>query len=369
MTSRTVRAGVVTQPGKAEVQEFAFPTELGGGGLLKVEAAALAGIDYEWFSDINVDSYDAVSDFRFPFIPGHIVVGHIAEVDADAAAAWEVAVGDRVIVQYDVSCYRCATCRVGEFERCLNLAGYGLWFDFTQPPHLWGGAAEYMVLHPMSRLAKVSDERSAAELCMLERLSDATNWVVDSGELKPGETLVVFGTGALGQAAVMVGRLAGAGQIIVVGRAESTRLGALKDIGADVVVSGPPEEVIARVRDLTGGAGAPVVIDVSSATAYDVPATAIKVAANRGRIVQVAVKQPPQLAGIDSAALVTNQLTYRGVLGHRPRHLHRAVSLDAGTNRPPLEKARFSLYSLDQIQEAMETSPSTDGSVLAIITP
>src|ERR1700675_4446481 len=97
--ARTTRAVVQTGTRSLEMRELPLPEIGADDALLRVEACGICGSDYEQFA--------GALPVRFPVIPGHEPVGRIAEIGANAAKKWGVAVGDRVSVEALVPCGQC----------------------------------------------------------------------------------------------------------------------------------------------------------------------------------------------------------------------------------------------------------------------
>jgi NADPH2:quinone reductase len=126
-----------------------------------------------------------------------------------------------------------------------------------------------------------------------------TGWfgLHDRAHLQPGETLLVHAAaGGVGTAAVQLGAVAGARVIAVVGGGPgSDKAEVARRCGADVVVDRRTEDVVAVVKEVTGGRGADVVFDPVGGAAY---AQSTKCIAFEGRIVVVGfasgtMPQPP----------------------------------------------------------------------------
>jgi NADPH2:quinone reductase len=123
-----------------------------------------------------------------------------------------------------------------------------------------------------------------------------TGWfgLHDRARLQPGETLLVHAAaGGVGTAAVQLGKAAGARVVAVVGGPDKAEVA--RRCGADVVVDRRTEDVVAVVKEVTGGRGADVVFDPVGGDAY---AQSTKVVAFEGRIVVVGfasgtMPQPP----------------------------------------------------------------------------
>ncbi|MER7957122.1 NADPH:quinone oxidoreductase family protein [Streptomyces sp. NPDC096030] len=147
----------------------------------------------------------------------------------------------------------------------------------------YGGFADYAVADAAALLPapEALDDAEAAAL----HIGYQTGWfgLHRRAALKEGETLLVHAAaGGVGSAAVQLGKAAGATVIGVVGGAE--KAGVARALGCDVVVDRRSEDVIAAVKEATGGRGADVIYDPVGGEAYT---QSTKVVAFEGRIVVV----------------------------------------------------------------------------------
>ncbi|MFE1954886.1 MULTISPECIES: NADPH:quinone oxidoreductase family protein [Streptomyces] len=148
-------------------------------------------------------------------------------------------------------------------------------------PH--GGFAEYAVADARA-LLPAPDALDDAETAALH-IGYQTGWfgLHQRARLQDGETLLVHAAaGGVGSAAVQLGKAAGARVIGVVGGPEKAKVAA--ELGCDVVVDRRSEDVIAAVKEATGGRGADVIYDPVGGEAYTQSA---KTVAFEGRIVVV----------------------------------------------------------------------------------
>jgi threonine dehydrogenase-like Zn-dependent dehydrogenase len=364
MTNAVV-AGVIEGPEKVVLREYPYPDIQADSGVLKVEAAGIGGVDYELYWGVG-----AGTAIGYPFIPGHIIVGRIDAIGPDAQDRWGVREGDRVVLNYNVACGECERCRGGERRRCLRQHGYGLWFDFEAPPFLWGGAAQYVALHPNTELVRVSDDVDPLRVCTQERLASVADWLLRVAALRPYDSLVVIGAGMLGLAATAIGGVAGAHPRITVARSQSTRLEMARAVGADYVVTGDDDEVLAGVLDATGGRGADVVIELTNATAPEATGLAVKLAARRGRIIQVATKNQADVSGFSANDLINKELTLRGVFGFEHPDLEFAMALLERDGGPAgMDAIKLATFALEDIEKSLRTVPGDVGAALTVVIP
>ncbi|WP_217555926.1 NADPH:quinone oxidoreductase family protein [Streptomyces sp. GbtcB6] len=148
-------------------------------------------------------------------------------------------------------------------------------------PH--GGLAEYAVADAAALLPAPDalDDSEAAAL----HIGYQTGWfgLHRRAALQAGETLLVHAAaGGVGSAAVQLGKAAGARVIGVVGGADKAAVA--REQGCDVVIDRRAEDVVAAVKEATGGLGADVIYDPVGGEAYTQSA---KVVAFEGRIVVV----------------------------------------------------------------------------------
>ncbi|MGV9343491.1 NADPH:quinone oxidoreductase family protein [Streptomyces spiralis] len=153
----------------------------------------------------------------------------------------------------------------------------------ANPALPYGGFAEYAVADAAALLPapEALDDAEAAAL----HIGYQTGWfgLHRRARLEAGETLLVHAAaGGVGSAAVQLGKAAGATVIGVVGGADKAAVA--RDLGCDVVVDRRGEDVVASVKEATGGRGADVIYDPVGGQAY---AQSAKVVAFEGRIVVV----------------------------------------------------------------------------------
>jgi NADPH2:quinone reductase len=172
-------------------------------------------------------------------------------------------------------------------------------------PH--GALAEYAVAEAATVFA-VPDGLDDAEAAALY-VAYQTGWfgLHRRARLQAGETLLVHAAaGGVGSAAVQLGRAAGARVVAVVGGAEKADVA--RRLGADVVLDRTRDDVVAAVKEVTGGHGADVVYDPVGGDAFT---ASTKVVAFEGRIVVVGFASGTIPQAATNHALVKNY----GVLG------------------------------------------------------
>ncbi|MFF4229304.1 NADPH:quinone oxidoreductase family protein [Streptomyces sp. NPDC001820] len=172
-----------------------------------------------------------------------------------------------------------------------------------------GGLADYVVADAAAVLP-APDALDDAEAAALH-IGYQTGWfgLHRRAHLQAGETLLVHAAaGGVGSAAVQLGKAAGARVIGVVGGADKAR--AARELGCDVVVDRREDDIVAAVKEATGGRGADVVYDPVGGDAY---AKSVKCIAFEGRIV---------IVGFASGAIPTPGLNHALVKNYSIVGLH-----------------------------------------------
>ena len=279
MSSESVLAATLVQPGHYEVREYPLPEPEPGCVLVKMELSGICGTDKHTYQGY-INQYAGIGDgkkIRFPIIQGHENVGTVAAIGGNGRytdfEGIPLAVGDRVVVGANVSCGDCYYCRHDfPYYFCQNMTDYGNNLSAADPPHLFGGWSQYMYIVPGSFLVRVPDDLPS-EVAVLTEVMAVTVGLDRAKQMSafPSEaflfddTVVVLGVGPLGMCFLMKARMLGAGNIIAVDLSDY-RLQFAKRLGADHVLNVAKTTLADRldfVRGLTQGRGADMVIETA----------------------------------------------------------------------------------------------------------
>ena len=267
-----MKTAYFVEPGKVEVREvpkaqIIQPTD----ALVRVVRACVCGSDLWWYRGLSK---------RQPSPVGHEAIGVIEEIGADVK---HFAVGDFVIIPFTHGCGVCPICRAGFEANCPNVEpGVNLKHGYQ--------AEFYRAINADGSLVKIPGQPSDytnEQLASLTTLADVmpTGFhAAFAAEVKPGDTVVVFGDGAVGLCAVIGAKLLGAKRIIAMSR-HADRQALAREFGATDIIAERGEAAIKQVMDLTDGYGADAVLECVG-TAQSV-LTAFEVArpgANIGRV-------------------------------------------------------------------------------------
>lgn len=347
------RAAVVTalnQP--LEIRKVPIPQKLEPGALLvRIVASTLCGTDvHRWHGPLSPKD-------RLPFITGHEPCGVVAEINGERTdiIGDPVKPGDRIVWSY-VACGSCYYCSVA-VQPCIcphrESWGHNAVDEF---PHLLGSVSEYMYVPPSCLLIKVPDTVSsasaAAAACAYRTVMHGFDRL---GAIKPNETVLIQGSGPLGNFATAVAKDHGAKQVLTIG-APANRLEVTKRMGADAVLdldeAKDPKDRLAWVRERTAGRGADIVIQVANNLATPEGLTMLR---SGGRFVHIGAGGKAEIP-VDK---LPEQLTFYTVRSGEPRHwLHAIEFLASRKNVFPFDDMISASYSLEQVNEAMAAMAS-----------
>jgi threonine dehydrogenase-like Zn-dependent dehydrogenase len=221
--------------------------------LIRITASAICGTDLHFVRG-------TLSGLKAGTILGHEAVGVVEEVGKDVR---NMRVGDRVVVPSTIACGYCSYCRAGYQSQCdvtnpngpkAGTAYYGGGQGFE------GLQAEYArIAYAAANLVRLPDGVSDEQAILLSDIFPTSYFGADLAEIKPGDTVVVFGCGPVGQFAIASAKLKGAGRVFAVDCVAS-RLEMAREQGAEVIDFNreDPVEVLERV---TGGIGPDRAID------------------------------------------------------------------------------------------------------------
>jgi len=234
-------AGVFEGEGKLSIKEVPEPKITGPDDvLLKVEFAGICG------TDVHILEVPPGHPATPGAILGHEYVGIVVDKGHNVKT---VDIGDRVVVDPNLTCGICRYCRRGLPNMCENFTTLGIYLN--------GGFAPYNVA-PSKALYKISRDVPLERSALAEPLSCVVN-AMRKLNLQVGDNVVLIGAGPMGLLFLLMIKAQGAGRIIVIEPAPF-RAKIAKELGADIVLN--PKEVNTKeaIVDITE-LGADIVID------------------------------------------------------------------------------------------------------------
>jgi threonine dehydrogenase-like Zn-dependent dehydrogenase len=343
MAGRSTLAMVQTAVRELEPRDLPIPEIGDEEALLRIEVCGICGSDYE--------QYEGVLRTPMPVIPGHEPLGRIEKIGDAAARRWGVDVGDRVAVETMLPCRYCDQCLAGAYHLCRSRQIYS-YVPLEQAPGLWGAYAQHMFLDRRSIVHRVDPELAPEIAVLFNPLGAGFRWAVEIPDTQPGQSVVVLGPGQRGLASVLACREVGAGQIIVTGlEADAPKLALAREFGADHTIDVQNENAKRRIRELTDGIGADVVVDVSSYATTPV-AEALDYVRPGGTVVLAGVKGFKPIPDFVSDKIVMKEIAVRGAIGVTWSGYEAAIRL-IESGRVPVERMHTHEFDLVEADRAI----------------
>jgi len=218
-----------------EVSEVPTPTPETGEILVKVAACGVCHTDLHYV-DHNVPTFKDP-----PMILGHEPSGIVAGVGSNVKNFKE---GDRVLLPAVLTCGVCPNCRKGKENICDNMKMFG--------NHIDGAYAEYVVAPAKDAIPMPEDVPLEEGSIIADAISTPYHAVVNRGQVKAGDNVVVFGCGGVGINTVQVAAAVGASVIAV--DLVPEKLEMAKKLGAQATINAKEVERIDKVvKKMTGG--------------------------------------------------------------------------------------------------------------------
>ena len=350
--SGRILAAVMPGPRRPiEVREFDRPDLPPGAAVLRTVRSEVCGTDVHLW-------HGRLSGVPYPIIPGHVSAGTLEAVRGPLRGLDDSALreGDRVAF-FDVhrTCGRCRACTVHRTPtRCAARRVYGITDSAAEG--LYGGWSQAIYLEPGVAIAPLPDAVSFDDYigggC---GLLTAVH-IIERATLRPGDSLLVQGTGAVGLSTIALARLSGASTILAIG-APAGRLELARAMGADLVFDlngSTAQQRLEEVRALTYGEGVDVVVEAAgSARAIE---EGLSLARDGGRYVIAGHYTDAGPSQVNAHQQINRKhLDVRGCWGSEPGHFLRALTLlGRYAARVPWRAIGERTYGLDRLNDALE---------------
>ncbi len=229
-----------TSPGFFEYREAAMPHLTANQAIIKIKNIGICGTDLHAFE--GTQPY-----FTYPRILGHELSGEL--IQTGGAIGFEK--GEAVTFLPYFNCGKCIACRLGLTNCCAHLKVFGV--------HIDGGMMEYVSV-PADKILH-GEELSYDALALVEPLAIGAH-AIGRAAIKKHEFAVIVGAGPIGLAIMEFARIAG-GKIIAID-VNDRRLHFCKDkLKTEHTINAVTENAVERVREITHGDMALVVIDAT----------------------------------------------------------------------------------------------------------
>src|ERR671913_892428 len=265
------------------VETIVVPDPGPGEAIVDVQACGVCATDLH-YREGNIND-------EFPFLLGHEAAGVVSAVGEGVTS---VAVGDYVVLNWRAVCGQCRACLKGEPQYCFDTHNAAQKMTLTDgtalSPALGIGAFVEKTLVHSGQCTKVDPAAPAKAAGLLGcGVMAGVGAAMNTGAVKRGESVAVFGCGGVGDAAIAGAKLAGATTIIAVD-IDDRKLEWARQMGATHTVNSSETDAVEAIKALTGGFGVDVAIDaVGHPKVFEQAFYARDLA---GRVVMVGVPTP-----------------------------------------------------------------------------
>ena len=240
--SERMHAAVIEQYGDIVWKEVPKPEPSQGEVLLRVQCASICGTDQHIYGGEFGDRV------RLPLIPGHEFAGIVEEAGKGVKG---FKAGDRVVIDPILWCGECEACRIGHYPACRSLKLLGIDLD--------GGFAEFVVA-PASNLHIIPENVSMHHAALTEIYAIGFH-AMKRADVKPGDTVAVFGAGKVGQGILQAIKTQTKKQVFIVDVLKD-RLALAQSIFPDIVALNALEkDPVEAILEGTGGSGVDVAFE------------------------------------------------------------------------------------------------------------
>lgn len=373
-----VKAAVFHGPENVEIAEFERPQLAEDAALLKVAHCGVCG------SDSHI--YSGHLPIPAPAVLGHEFVGTLAEMGPnfprEDAQGHPLKEGDAVAVCPALFCGDCYICRFVPHRNnlCRKANVYGITLKSDNPPHLFGGYAEYVNLYPNTWLFKIPDGMPVEIAALADPMACASRVVERTFQpglpwawegLGAGKSVVIQGLGTIGIFAAVAAKLAGASPIIGIEMVPA-RAKMAKKFGVDVVIDmnefDTPEARAEQVNRLTAGhVGADVVLEMAGVPAAF--AESIMLVRPGGKIAEFGHFTDVGTVPINPHHIVWKDIDILGVFAYQNSQFATAMSiLEQTIDKLPYGELITHRFPVEKAEEALKVSRSRE-CVKAMIVP
>jgi len=334
-----MKVAVFTDVGKIEVREVKKPKPRKGEVLIRVKACAICTWEQRIFTGDN--------HVPFPFVGGHEISGVVEELGEEVDSnRWQR--GMRVAPRVLPGCGECYYCRVGEHNLCEKIGGD--WKEDYGIPFLGlGGLSEFLIIRSSS-VYPLSADTSFEHGTLSEPVACVVH-SIERARIELGNDVVIIGAGIMGLLHVQLAKRQGA--YVIVSEPSEERRALARKLGADEVIDPLAEDPIKKVKDLTEGRGADVVIDaiaLSSAAEQ-----AIQMAGKMGKVIFYSSIHPDKPIAISPNMIHNTEITITGSVSPNVTDFLRATTL---LSKGMLEVSPLisDVVPLSRIEEAFKES-------------
>jgi threonine dehydrogenase-like Zn-dependent dehydrogenase len=239
--------------------------------IVRITSTAICGSDLHLYNGF-------VPTMEQGDILGHEFMGEVVDTGKDVK---NLKVGDRVVVPFPISCGKCFFCSQGMFSLCEN-SNPNAWMAEKMWGHspcgifgyshllggFAGGQAEYARV-PFADVGPIKIENGFTDeqVLFLSDIFPTGYMAAEACDIKPGDTIAVWGCGPVGQFAMKSAFMLGAERVIGIDRFPERLRMAREKVGAETL-NYEEADVLESLKEMTGGRGPDACIDAAGMEAH-----------------------------------------------------------------------------------------------------
>jgi L-iditol 2-dehydrogenase len=341
-----------------ELREYQVPEPEPGAIILRITQAGICGSDLHMWRGDTAESRPIPPEGRSM---GHEGTGVIAALGAGVATdalGMALREGDRLVFFATFPCWSCQLCLQGDPNLCVRYP----YRPVGRHPYFIGTYADYYYLPPRHPVFRIPDELPDEIMAPVNCAMCTVAHGLQVAGAKQGQAIVIQGAGGLGLTATALARDLGAGRVIVIDRIQR-RLDLARRFGADATINigelDTPESRIERVKELTNGLGADLVMELVGIP--DLLSEGVGMLRNGGTFLEIGLffKKP---ALFDASALVQGGKRVVGSLMYRPQTLAAVLEFLVRNQHLPFAELVSHRFPLSELNRAFHDSEWAGGS-------
>lgn len=337
-----MRVAIMTDVAKMKLAERDIPVPSADEVLIKIEYVGVCGSDLHYYEAGGIGA----NIVKPPFVLGHEAGGEVAAV---GEAVSHLKIGDKVALEPGKTCGKCEFCKTGRYNLCPDV------IFFATPPV--DGVFQDYVAHQADCCFKIPDNMDTMEAALIEPLAVGFH-AARQGGAQAGQTAVVTGAGCIGFVSMMALRAMGVSKVIVVDIMPK-RLEKALELGATAVINGKEQDVTEEVMRLTNGRGADLVIETAGT---DITTGQAVRFTKKGATIVLVGYSPSGNITLPMGLAIDKELTFKSVF--RYRHIYPLAIEAVASGKVNLKGIVSNIFSLDQIQEAMDQSVANKADII-----
>lgn len=329
-----MKTAVMTGIGQMGFEERDIPKPKTNEVLVKLEYVGICGSDLHYYETGAIGDYVVEP----PFVLGHEPGGVVVEVGEQVQ---HLKVGDRVALEPGKTCGHCEFCREGKYNLCPDV------IFFATPPV--DGVFQEYVAHEADLCFKLPENVSTLEGALIEPLAVGFHAAIQ-GDAHLGQKAVVMGAGCIGLVSMMALKARGVSKVYVVDIMDK-RLEKALELGADGVINGSKDDVVEKVKELTDGKGADLIIEAAGSEITT--RQAVHMAKKGSNIVLVGYSKSGEMK-LPMSLILDKELTLKTVF--RYRHIYPMAIEAVASGKVNLKGIVTDIFPLEEVQKAMDYS-------------